>query len=212
MAPPMGYWWWGSSPQARGARLQVRDRVLRDGLIPAGAGSTRISVAGRRSTTAHPRRRGEHLPTARSRMCRRAHPRRRGEHGGIGDSECSVYGSSPQARGAHHHAQRFMAQRGLIPAGAGSTWWSGGRPGTVRAHPRRRGEHSSIPLGMSEAMGSSPQARGAPEPQFRHTYPAGLIPAGAGSTPQGNAPRWRSGAHPRRRGEHPLVVVVCCGH
>ena len=71
----------GSSPLTRGARrvLSCSFGVL--GLIPAYAGSTRASCAGRRT--------------------RRAHPRLRGEHVDFRGFELGAWGSSPLTRGAH---------------------------------------------------------------------------------------------------------------
>ena len=91
----------GSSPQARGALRAAHVQAEVHGLIPAGAGSTRISVVGRRSTTAHPRRRGEHRFSC--------------------ENQVSSRGSSPQARGAPWVARRRSSPAWLIPAGAGST-------------------------------------------------------------------------------------------
>ncbi len=71
-----------------------------------------------------------------------------------------------------------------------------------RAHPRTRGERSSMTLKSDRSMGSSPHARGAPVPQHVVVARAGLIPARAGSTPRRreNGPDRR--AHPRTCGEH----------
>ena len=91
-------------------------------------------------------------------------------------------GSSPQVRGARLDCSDSAVRRGLIPAGAGSTFSCS--PWEVRhwAHPRRCGEH----------LAGGPRHRGG----------AGLIPAGAGSTAW-RVTRCRSGwAHPRRCGEH----------
>ena len=50
----------GSSPLARGARRDERRRLVRAGLIPARAGSTRNGSLGTAWCGAHPRSRGEH--------------------------------------------------------------------------------------------------------------------------------------------------------
>ncbi|SNV92125.1 Domain of uncharacterised function (DUF2825) [Corynebacterium urealyticum] len=91
----------GSSPLARGAR---RCRCSRRGsrrLIPAGAGST------------------SRWTRCASRLW--AHPRWRGEHINARQFFQTLRGSSPLARGAHMRIIRPPTQRGLIPAGAGST-------------------------------------------------------------------------------------------
>ncbi len=91
----------GSSPRARGAPLRPARHPLRNGLIPACAGSTTEDCTPRPITWAHPRVRGEHIAA--------------------GDARIYVEGSSPRARGARHRFAHTAADRGLIPACAGST-------------------------------------------------------------------------------------------
>ena len=195
--------WTGSSPQARGAR---------------GPPSRWAPLS-----WAHPRRRGEHLP---SRVV---------DH--------LMTGSSPQARGARADQNGHVRGDRLIPAGAGSTTTGGSTRNSPRAHPRRRGEHvhpgekhlnpngsspqargarifgvpryridglipagagstATVKWGDNPLRGSSPQARGA-RPLHRVRRPGrGLIPAGAGSTWHPTLKPSPRGAHPRRRGEH----------
>ena len=50
----------GSSPHARGALAVFSLRVLRDGVIPACAGSTAMRIKNRAKGGGHPRMRGEH--------------------------------------------------------------------------------------------------------------------------------------------------------
>ncbi len=153
---------WGSSPRARGARLRhTRIRQIR-GLIPAGAGSTRRFRARARMRRAHPRGRGEH-------MCR------------FDDRRFSG-GSSPRARGAPLVGGVRGVAHGLIPAGAGSTLDLMSDVCDTRAHPRGRGEHSTV--------------------RPHHCSLSGLIPAGAGSTYAAETPESSPRAHPRGRGEH----------
>ncbi len=175
-------WQGGSSPQARGARAREPVDGHQPRLIPAGAGSTQ----------------SPHAPCAP----RPAHPRRRGEHGTVKTARVPGNGSSPQARGAHGPEEALREVLRLIPAGAGSTPvlpWSVLLRG---AHPRRRGEHGGGVDPPGDGVGSSPQARGA-RPVDRHGGGvAGLIPAGAGSTPTVSSLVCGGGAHPRRRGEH----------
>ncbi|BAD59272.1 hypothetical protein NFA_44210 [Nocardia farcinica IFM 10152] len=71
-------------------------------------------------------------------------------------------GSSPHARGAHRERTAAELRKGLIPARAGSTLVMNGGMATARAHPRTRGEHTTIPCACLRAWGSSPHARGAP--------------------------------------------------
>ena len=155
---------------------------LRSGLIPAGAGSTSRRWPLRVRFPAHPRWRGEHFWCLRWRLWRT--------------------GSSPLARGAPVQSGILPVNEGLIPAGAGST--SDSDRGSVfrPAHPRWRGEHFSNPLLLGWGWGSSPLARGALPLCQNSCWGPGLIPAGAGSTRRGSAPRSRPWAHPRWRGEH----------
>ena len=70
----------GSSPQVRGARWRPRARRASPGIIPAGAGSTRVRTGPVTLEEDHPRRCGEHQASAVS-------------------SQVAA-GSSPQVRGA----------------------------------------------------------------------------------------------------------------
>ena len=75
-------------------------------------------------------------------------------------------------------------------------------PKDSRAHPRSRGEHSSLSFWDATCKGSSPLTRGAPYLQNIGVVEGGLIPAHAGSTLILRClvvPGW---AHPRSRGEH----------
>ena len=65
-----------------------------------------------------------------------------------------------------------------------------------------RGEHSTVTALIASSTGSSPHARGARFQSRACRFPAGIIPACAGSTAAGQGreePRWD---HPRMRGEH----------
>ncbi len=56
--------------------------------------------------------------------------------------------------------------------------------------------------------GSSPLVRGKRTVGKLNGFLAGLIPAGAGKTPEADSPRAIKGAHPRWCGENLLVVLV----
>ena len=131
-----------------------------------------------------------------------AHPRWRGEHDTGKAGRSAGQGSSPLARGALRPGRENHTATGLIPAGAGST--TGGQDtGAVKwAHPRWRGEHSSMPIAPGSHTGSSPLARGAQLGRWIHARWRGLIPAGAGSTMRPPFDTLINRAHPRWRGEH----------
>ena len=98
----------GSSPHARGAPTRRRPRDFDTGIIPACAGSTSWGQAATRAA--------------------RDHPRMRGEHVGDGTLDPGIKGSSPHARGARYLLVSLFCENGIIPACAGSTRESRGRP------------------------------------------------------------------------------------
>ena len=111
----------GSSPRARGAQ-HVRNRnPVREGIIPACAGSTRT---GRRAQD----QKGDH-------------PRVRGEHDQEPWRDGWGTGSSPRARGARGRVRPGAGVVGIIPACAGSTRAFVLLAAGCRDHPRVRGEH-----------------------------------------------------------------------
>ena len=174
----------GSSPQVRGTSTRSARIGRGTGLIPAGAGNMRSPPTWRRPSGAHPRR------------C--------GEHGASEDDLAPVPGSSPQVRGTWRARRRLFDRHGLIPAGAGNmsfwSFWSG----LSGAHPRRCGEHVNVPSPCTVGTGSSPQVRGTSDQRPRLGGRLGLIPAGAGNMAASGTRTARSGAHPRRCGEHTL--------
>ena len=152
------------------------------GLIPAHAGKTQCGTETCTRTRAHPRSRGENLLVA----C-------------VG---FRVLGSSPLTRGKLRVCRRVLSGGGLIPAHAGKTpLW---RPPRLSppAHPRSRGENTSLIFASEYAGGSSPLTRGKPRSVFRLLRHSGLIPAHAGKTSRRGRDQHEGGAHPRSRGEN----------
>ncbi len=172
----------GSSPRGRGA---PHDRLTPgevEGIIPAGAGSTRHGQRYGVSGQDHPRGGGEHYPWPLPMK--------------------SSMGSSPRGRGARVFEARDLGGDRIIPAGAGSTR-PGGSVGWVEPdHPRGGGEHILTLRSMSLTAGSSPRGRGAHRPAAARRLARGIIPAGAGSTPATLTLRTLSWDHPRGGGEH----------
>ena len=111
----------GSSPRSRGTPWRHPLRLRGRRFIPAFAGNTgrRQSVA--RSTTVHPRVRGEHPRIARFTN--------------------STAGSSPRSRGTPIPAPGRSRFARFIPAFAGNTKVAGGFIWSIAVHPRVRGEH-----------------------------------------------------------------------
>ena len=91
----------GSSPHTRGAHHCLTLLCVSRGIIPAYAGSTRLSPSC--STTC------------------RDHPRIRGEHEPVPLALEFAQGSSPHTRGAQSADNLETADTGIIPAYAGST-------------------------------------------------------------------------------------------
>ncbi len=113
-------------------------------------------------------------------------------------------GSSPRTRGTRGPGGIRSGDVGLIPADAGNTQLVCCVPGRLRAHPRGRGEHSTINVSAGQDTGSSPRTRGTPRINGERGLRTGLIPADAGNTPLLANYAGVIGAHPRGRGEHGL--------
>ncbi|SUY85841.1 Domain of uncharacterised function (DUF2825) [Corynebacterium jeikeium] len=152
----------GSSPLARGARLNRLSVSIGNRLIPAGAGSTACRATADDSSAAHPRWRGEHVDGSRR--------------------YAEWNGSSPLARGALALGVLVTIGGRLIPAGAGSTQAESSALLSSSAHPRWRGEHRRRNSPGGVESGSSPLARGAQVQRGLRRSLRRLIPAGAGST------------------------------
>ena len=152
------------------------------GIIPAYAGSTARASSGVIPVWDHPRIRGEHMhvypPVSR------------------------FDGSSPHTRGARRAAQPPREFHGIIPAYAGSTVPAPRNPCRRRDHPRIRGEHHQLGMGIELAGGSSPHTRGALDGRAPAGHDHRIIPAYAGSTCRRGRACPCPSDHPRIRGEH----------
>ncbi len=179
----------GSSPLARGTQGVDAAGGAQQRFIPAGAGNTACSSAGARVPAVHPRWRGEHRI-------------------GVRPSE-RYSGSSPLARGTPTWTHSHPAESRFIPAGAGNTRSAHPPPLPTPVHPRWRGEHSPANSRAILSVGSSPLARGTPAGQPAVGWVNRFIPAGAGNT----CGSWHcvisSAVHPRWRGEHVAVKIIC---
>ena len=117
-------------------------RLLRIGLIPAHAGKT-----------------AEYERDYRERW---AHPRSRGENGATQATDTTGPGSSPLTRGKPPIVGAYTMTGGLIPAHAGKTTDLDDLTSVYRAHPRSRGENTSLRISLASVPGSSPLTRGKP--------------------------------------------------
>ena len=130
----------GSSPLTRGKHQDAAVEMDPAGLIPAHAGKTRVSERRVERQGAHPRSRGENLRTTRP--CFRQ------------------VGSSPLTRGKLLVALSACDAGGLIPAHAGKTPRAHQHRPRPRAHPRSRGENTTVGTMPGAGPGSSPLTRG----------------------------------------------------
>ena len=172
----------GSSPHTRGARRRPSRRLVRRGIIPAYAGSTRYRVS----------------PSSRM----KDHPRIRGEHPRSCSTVAVSLGSSPHTRGAPTCVGGVSQAVGIIPAYAGSTSLDICRKKPTSDHPRIRGEHKLERVARNCQNGSSPHTRGAPPEPPSRPRRRRIIPAYAGSTASPPCRRSAAMDHPRIRGEH----------
>ena len=172
----------GSSPLTRGKPNDCALTASCEGLIPAHAGKTPISIDSANRCRAHPRSRGENGKTTL-----------------VGPLQV---GSSPLTRGKQASSARHTANGRLIPAHAGKTLFCLVIHGGSVAHPRSRGENLSSDSRTFFRTGSSPLTRGKPAAWRSSPADRGLIPAHAGKT--GGLEEFTGGsrAHPRSRGEN----------
>ena len=172
----------GSSPLARGTRRGAAPSSGGPRFIPARAGNTRPPPPRPNRRPVHPRSRGEHPALIRV------------SHG--------ASGSSPLARGTLPGDHRLHAPHRFIPARAGNTPPRPRPAASSPVHPRSRGEHRLILAGDGHVTGSSPLARGTPEPRGAQRGQHRFIPARAGNTGRPAQRGCPSPVHPRSRGEH----------
>ena len=155
------------------------------GLIPAHAGKTRPPWPGGHGSPAHPRSRGENASSSMPIK--------------------SAYGSSPLTRGKHVATPSWAARPRLIPAHAGKTNTLITTMFYNKAHPRSRGENTALVSQRFQFGNSSPLTRGKLSNGLRSPSRPRLIPAHAGKTRSLVWPLGCFPAHPRSRGENPLI-------
>ena len=177
----------GSSPLARGLRSSRISRPGFLGIIPARAGFTSRGCRRRRRRADHPRSRGVYPLRPRT-----------------SDQE---RGSSPLARGLRVGGLGQGGPERIIPARAGFTPARASRVSYVWDHPRSRGVYIIPAAAEHDAPGSSPLARGLPDPAVLAAQVLRIIPARAGFTGRRGS---RCGAprdHPRSRGVYTTITT-----
>ena len=146
----------------RGALDRMRLVCTCSRIIPAYAGSTWVENTVQVPSEDHPRVCGEHY----SQKC----------------SHCGRKGSSPRMRGAPDPGGVCRPGRGIIPAYAGSTYFTYYGVTSGEDHPRVCGEHQRAHIDLVRLDGSSPRMRGAREKGMEKCRTTRIIPAYAGST------------------------------
>ena len=174
-----------SSPLTRGKQERESVQPLADGLILAHAGKTRPATCRALDIRAHPRSHGENLGVF---------------HRGRGNA-----GSSPLTQGKHTQVNFLHPPVGLIPAHAGKTTIPSTVTWTGRAHPRSRRENVIKAATAAKITGSSSLTRGKLVDEGVDNGRDGLIPAHAGKTSPSRVTTTHTWAHPRSRGENPLM-------
>ena len=111
-------------------------------------------------------------------------------------------------RGAPVRNVLYNLAYGIIPAYAGSTWYTGALSDLAQDHPRVCGEHVLLAVKSGDATGSSPRMRGAPIVQIATLCDHGIIPAYAGSTLPQATVSLSSEDHPRVCGEHDWLLTI----
>ena len=177
----------GSSPLARGLRLDLHLRVRVVRIIPARAGFTC---------------REDSLE-----LLDRDHPRSRGVYARADAASTAASGSSPLARGLHPLERLEAARLRIIPARAGFTHTALDAHRCGADHPRSRGVYPGPPCQNTSPNGSSPLARGL-RPAYQGGLPVGrIIPARAGFTERRTRTRGTPRDHPRSRGVYSSQAV-----
>ena len=174
------------SPLTRGKHPAWILRVIASRLIPAHAGKTRCNP--------------------RVQPCVAAHPRSRGENSGLRLWLSARSGSSPLTRGKRGGGRLARWGGRLIPAHAGKTILAAVNGSSLTAHPRSRGENFEETSLLASCPGPSPLTRGKPQLLADGLVQARLIPAHAGKTTCRRASSVATSAHPRSRGENPILA------
>ena len=128
------------------------------------------------------------------------HPRSRGVYAGRVDNPLRALGSSPLARGLPEPRRPPHSLRRIIPARAGFTNPTFLGRNFTTDHPRSRGVYLKGLTMPDIFAGSSPLARGLPPSWDGATVRAGIIPARAGFTGDGESTCAWLPDHPRSRG------------
>ena len=171
-----------TSPRMRGKPFQVPVVVAHVGNILAYAGKTRWHCACSRSSSEHPRIRGENSATMSATPCK--------------------IGTSPHTRGKRDYSAGVASVGWNIPAYAGKAIPFLAGSVKEREHPRIRGENQLVQLFTGGIQGTSPHTRGKLRSGKRSCHLLRNIPAYAGKTVAFERTARLREEHPRIRGEN----------
>ena len=133
-----------------------------EGNIPAYAGKTQLPGFAVQSDQEHPRVCGENTIRILA--------------------DVVAMGTSPRMRGKREHPRQGSYYQRNIPAYAGKTHTTGGKPQRDWEHPRVCGENAEPVTGRGGLEGTSPRMRGKPGTQPTNEHDRRNIPAYAGKT------------------------------
>ncbi len=195
------------------------------GIIPARAGFTPIHPESRCTTSDHPRSRGVYCGSNPSTsVTEGSSPLARGLQQGVGVTTGHARiiparagftapgwgrhlfpcGSSPLARGLRLHLLPALVLARIIPARAGFTTACRCAGSARTDHPRSRGVYFTAVRDNIVNAGSSPLARGLPQPVHQVPDEPRIIPARAGFTAPEALGAVHGADHPRSRGVYEL--------
>ena len=121
------------------------------------------------------------------------------------------WGSPPHARGIHILRSRNDCKCGITPACAGNTIRVVELIRHAWDHPRMRGEYREYFIGMKQARGSPPHARGILFDDLCRAGNIGITPACAGNTSTMTGWANVTRDHPRMRGEYTELLRYITG-
>ena len=171
----------GSSPHTRGTRIPIPLPSPKIRFIPAYAGNANWLCAYWRTSSVHPRIRGERQFARQNTLYAK--------------------GSSPHTRGTPGTMRRQPYPVRFIPAYAGNATRPTRTSTSPTVHPRIRGERFWVKHSYSAFPGSSPHTRGTRAVHVRGFAGHRFIPAYAGNADPGPSGMTGHPVHPRMRGE-----------
>ena len=184
----------GSSPRGRGTHTAAAWGVVRNRVIPAGAGNA-WAAADRGSRAA-------------------GHPRGGGERTVLSSGSGIGAGSSPRGRGTPEPPRQDFSLFRVIPAGAGNARQQVARHSVDPGHPRGGGERQPGNALIVASPGSSPRGRGTLPATAQCRRSRRVIPAGAGNAKSSLTVSPCFTGHPRGGGERSRCAraeVLVCG-